>query len=66
MKITPDPVWTVMDFTQADKLYQVEVQGKKVIDFGASSGWVITKVGITKDYHTLTLTVQKVEDEQDG
>lgn len=60
MKITFDPALSVMDFTPEDKLYRVEVQGEKVIDFGVSSGWTVIKAGITKDYHTLILTVEKL------
>lgn len=62
MKITPDPTLTVMDFTPKDKLYRVTVGDEKVIDFGASSGWTITKVSVTEDYSTLMLTVEKGED----
>lgn len=61
MKITPNPVWTVMKFTPEDKLYRVHVGDEKVIDFSASNGWVITDVGVTKDYRALTLTVEKCE-----
>lgn len=65
MKVTPDPVLTVMDFTPEDKLYRVEVRGEKIIDFGASSGWTITKVSVTKDRRALVLTVEK-RGEEDG
>lgn len=62
MKVTPDPVLTVMDFTPEDKLYRVEVRGEKVIDFSASSGWNITKVSVTRDRRALVLTVEKGEE----
>lgn len=62
MKVTPDPMLTVMKFTPEDKLYRVHVGDEKVIDFGASSGWVITNVGVTRDYRALTLTVEKREE----
>lgn len=64
MKMTPDPVLTVMEYTPEDKLYRVEVRGEKVIDFGASSGWNITKVSVTRDRRALMLTVEK-EGEED-
>lgn len=65
MNVTPDPVLTVMDFTPEDKLYRVVVRGEKVIDFGASSGWTITKVSVTRDRRTLVLTVEKGEEDEE-
>ena len=64
MKITPNPTLTVMKFTPEDKLYRVHVGDEKVIDFSASSRWIITNVGITKDYRELTLTVEKREENE--
>lgn len=64
MKVTPDPVLTVMDFTPEDKMYRVEVRGEKVIDFSASSGWNITKVSVTRDRRALVLTVEKGEEDE--
>lgn len=64
MKITPDPVLTVMEYTPEDKIYRVVVRGEKVVDFGASNGWTITKVSVTKDRRALVLTVEKGEEDE--
>lgn len=65
MKITYGPVLDVVDLTPEDKVYRVELQDEKVIDFSASSGWTITKVSMTKDRRTLVLTVEKMEGDED-
>ena len=62
MKITPDPVLTVVEYTPEDKIYRVAVRNEKVIDFSASSGWTITKVSVTRDRRALALTVEKGEE----
>lgn len=64
MKITPDPVLTVMDFTPEDKIIRVEVRGEKVIDFTMSKEWNITKVSVTRDCRALVLTVEKEEEDE--
>lgn len=64
MKVIPDPVLTVLEFTPEDKIYRVEVRGEKVVDFSASSGWTITKVSVTRDRRALVLTVEKGEEDE--
>ena len=59
MKVIPDPVLTVLEYTPEDKIYRVEVQGEKVIDFGMSNEWSITKVSVTRDRRAMVLTVEK-------
>ena len=62
MKIKYGPsLLDVIDFTLEDKVYRVEVQDEKVIDFSASSGWTITKVSMAKDRRTLVIMVEKEE-----
>lgn len=64
MKIKYGPsLLDVIDFTLEDKVYRVEVQDKKVIDFSASGGWTITKMSMSRDRRTLVLTVEKEEEE---
>lgn len=66
MKITYGPVLDVIDLTPEDRVYRVELQDEKVIDFSASSGWTITKVSMAKDRHTLVITVKKEENDDEA